>query len=80
MESIRLREMLEMYGELCTQETAAKIICTSTRTIRRMTLDGRLRTVNHRIDVRSIAEYIDHPYKPNRKPKKHDFYAASFRR
>ena len=79
MESERLREMLEMYGELCNQETAAKILCTSTRTVRRMIKDGRLRAIDTRIDVRSIARYIDAPWKPKRKATKLDFYAASFR-
>lgn len=80
MESERLREMLEMYGELCSQETAAKILCASTRTVRRMVTDGRLRAVDRRIDVRALARYIDNPYKPKRKPGKLDFYAASIRR
>ena len=76
MESERLKDMLEAYGEFCNQETAAKIFCVSTRTIRRMGKDGRLRAVGTRIDVRSIVRYIDGPQKPG----KLDFYAASFRR
>ena len=80
MESERLTDMLEKYGELCLQETAAEILCMSTRTIRRMVKDGRLRAVDARIDVRSLARYIDNPYKPKRKSGKLDFYAASIRR
>lgn len=79
METERFKEMLNKYGELCTQETAAKILCASTRTVRRMVKDGRLRAIGTRIDVRSIARYIDAPWKPKRKAKKLDFYAASFR-
>lgn len=57
----RLNDMLERYGERCTQEKAAKILGNSSRTIRRMLEDGRLVPVGAGVDVRSIASYIMNP-------------------
>ena len=59
MEIDRLRDMLERYGEVCTQKEAARILNLQPRSVYRMMEQGRLRRVGHRVDVRSIVEYID---------------------
>lgn len=59
--SARMSDMVDRYGELCTHERAALILGVSTRTIRAMILDGRIRRVGHRVDVRSICDYIENP-------------------
>ena len=61
MNSERMNDMLDRYGEVCDQTTAAKILSVSCRTISRMMEEGRLRRVDRRVDVRSIAEYIENP-------------------
>lgn len=61
MENNRLNDMINRYGEVCTQQVAGKILNVDPRTIYRMTRDGRLRAVEHRVDVRSICEYIENP-------------------
>ena len=55
----RLDDMLERYGEVCDQKTAGKLLSVVPRTISRMMQEGRLRRVGHRVDVRSICEYIE---------------------
>ena len=57
----RLSDMLDRYGECCTQEKAAKILGKCSRTIRRMLDDGRLTLLNAGVDVRSIASYMMNP-------------------
>ncbi len=59
MEIDRLSDMLERYGEVCTQKEAARILSIHPRSVHRMMEQGRLRRVGHRVDVRSIVEYID---------------------
>ena len=59
MEIDRLSDMLERYGEVCTQKEAARILSIHPRSVHRMMEQGRLRRVGHRVDVRSIAEYIE---------------------
>lgn len=61
----RLDDMLERYGECCTQAKAARILSKSTRTITRMLDDGRLRRVETSVDVRSIVEYLERPKEIN---------------
>ena len=61
MENTRLNDMLERYGEVCTQQVAAKILNIHPRTVYTMLNEGRLRRVAHRVDVRSICEYIENP-------------------
>ena len=61
MEKTRLDDMLERYGEICTQQVAARILGVVPRTVARMMQEGRLRRIGHRVDVRSIAEYIENP-------------------
>ena len=61
----RLNDMLERYGEVCTQKTAAKILNVVPRTISRMMEEGRLRRIDRRVDVRSICEYLENPKKAN---------------
>lgn len=65
MDKTRLDDMLERYGEVCTQEKAAKILGIVSRTVRTMMNDGRLKNVGSRVDVRSICEYIENPRKAN---------------
>lgn len=59
--SDRLNDMLERYGEICTQKKAAQILSVTPRTIARMMDDGRLRRVAMSVDVRSICHYIENP-------------------
>ena len=61
MENSRLNDMLTRYGEVCTQKTAAQLLNIVPRTVARMCDEGRLRRVGHRVDVRSIYEYITNP-------------------
>ena len=65
MDDSRLNDMLQRYGEVCTQKTAGKILNLAPRTVARMMDEGRLRRVDHRVDVRSIYEYIINPKKAN---------------
>ena len=65
MEKSRLDDMLERYGELCTQQVAAKILSVVPRTVARMLQEGRLRRVGKKVDVRSIAAYIENPEQMN---------------
>ena len=65
MENSRLNDMLARYGEVCTQKAAAQILNIVPRTVARMCDEGRLRRVGHRVDVRSIYEYIVNPRKAN---------------
>ena len=60
-ENSRLSDMLDRYGELCTQECAAFILGVSARTVRNMVRKGQIRQVGRRIDVRSVCAYIDDP-------------------
>ena len=55
----RLNDMLKRYGAICTQKEAARILSVQPRSIHRMMEQGRLRRVGHRVDVRSIVEFID---------------------
>jgi len=61
----RLDDMLERYGECCTQTKAAHILGKSARTISRMLEDGRLRRIDTSVDVRSIVQYLESPHKNN---------------
>lgn len=65
MDMNRLNDMLERYGEVCTQKTASKILNVVPRTISRMMEEGRLRRVGRGVDVRSICEYIENPKRAN---------------
>ena len=88
MATNRLDDMLERYGEICTQTTAAKILGVVPRTVARMMDEARLRRVGHRVDVRSIVEYIENPQQknfeakarkgvPTARLKEGDFFAAA---
>ena len=59
--SARLHDMLDRYGELCTQERAAFILGVTPRTVSTMLKKGKLRKVGCRVDVRSICAYIENP-------------------
>ena len=61
MDTTRLDDMLERYGECCHQIKAAHILGVTPRTIFRMLEDGRLRRVGVSVDVRSICAYIENP-------------------
>ena len=61
MDTTRLDDMLERYGECCHQKKAAHILGVTPRTIFRMLEDGRLRRVGMSVDVRSICAYIENP-------------------
>ena len=64
----RLNDMLKRYGEICTQKEAARILSVQPRSIHRMMEQGRLRRVGHRVDVRSIVEFIDNNGGMNTRP------------
>jgi len=59
MDKTRLDDMLERYGEVCSQATAAKILSIVPRTVARMMAEGKLRKVGRYVDVRSICAYIE---------------------
>ena len=59
MANERMNDMPERYGEVCIQKEAARLLSVQPRSIHRMMEQGRLRRVGHRVDVRSIAEYIE---------------------
>ena len=65
MEKTRLDDMIERYGEICSQQVAAKILGVVPRTVARMMKEGRLRRVDRRVDVRSIVAYIENPEQLN---------------
>ena len=65
MDMNRLSDMLERYGEVCSQKQAARLLNVVPRTISRMMDEGRLRRVARGVDVRSICEYIENPKKAN---------------
>ena len=84
----RLDDMLERYGEVCTQKVAAQLLSVVPRTIHRMLEEGRLRRVDRRVDVRSISEYIENPkqakfvakaknVRPRNMMSESDFFAAA---
>lgn len=88
MQNDRLNDMLERYGEVCTQKTAAKILSIAPRTVFTMLEQGRLRRIGHRVEVRSIAEYLDNAMQINTMNKEkrrfprsniseHEFFRAS---
>lgn len=56
-----MHDMVERYGEVCDQTFAAQLLGVNRRTIYRMIHEGRLRGVGRRVDIRSIAEYIENP-------------------
>lgn len=57
----RHRAMVERLGEACSKSTAAHEIECSTSTITRLIEDGRIRTAceGTKVDVRSLADYIE---------------------
>lgn len=59
----RTDDMLSRYGEAVKRVQAARILDCSAGKISAMVKDGRLRAAceGTRIDVRSIAEYIERP-------------------
>lgn len=61
----RLDDMLQRYGECCTQMKAAHILGKSVRTIFRMLEDGRLLRAGSDVDVRSIVQYLETPRRKN---------------
>ena len=65
MEISRLDDMLQRYGEICTQKVAGQILGVVPRTVARMMDEGRLRRVGKRVDVRSIVDYIENPQQKN---------------
>lgn len=61
----RLDDMLDRYGECCSQMKAAHILGKSARTVFRMLEDGRLRRIGTDVDVRSISQYLEKPQHKN---------------
>jgi len=57
----RQKEMVERLGEACTKETAQREMNVSQPTLWRMIRDGRVKTCcnGERVDVRSLADYLD---------------------
>lgn len=78
----RLNDMLERYGELCTQEKAAFLLGVGPRTVYNMVQDGRLRKVGRRVDVRSISEYIENFMVASDEPSdmREEFFSAASRK
>lgn len=59
----RTKEMLMMYGEVCSRTEAARMLRKDLRTINAMLKDGRLEWAcgGTMVDVRSIARFIQMP-------------------
>lgn len=57
----RRAAMVARLGEACTKEQARKELNVGSTTLWRMITDGRIRTCceGERVDVRSLAEYIE---------------------
>ena len=74
----RMQDMVERYGETCTQATAGRVLSRSRDTIRKMLEDGRLRRAcgGSMVDVRSIAEYIERPQEMDRQARVRRKYQA----
>lgn len=74
----RMQDMVERYGETCTQATAGRVLSRSRDTIRKMLEDGRLRRAcgGRMVDVRSIAEYIERPQEMDRQARVRRKYQA----
>ena len=69
----REERMVALYGEACQKKTAAKILdCKAPSTISAMLADGRLKSAceGERVDVRSIAAYIENRPMANQKARK----------
>ena len=64
----RSDHMVALYGEVCKQAHAARILNRDAKTVRAMLDDGRLRwaCAGTMVDVRSIAEYIEAPKENDR--------------
>lgn len=64
--------MARMYGEVCTKAQAARMLNCSPRTIGSMLADGRLDTAcgGEKVDVRSIARYIESPAQADSEARK----------
>ena len=75
--SERTMELISRYGEICNQQTAARILNVSDRTIARMLDDGRLRRVARCVDVRSIGDYIENPGSCDRAARYKKRYGAA---
>lgn len=61
LNSNRVVRMTAQYGETVPISKASKILNRSRATVYSMIKDGRLRTADGRVDVVSIAEYLDDP-------------------
>ena len=57
----RAESMANMYGEACTKAKAAELISCSVRSVTNLVNAGKIRACcdGTKIDVRSIAEYIE---------------------
>ena len=67
----RADTLCRLYGEVCTQTQAGKILSRSLTTVRAMMEDGRLRSAcaGKMVDVRSIAAYIEAPAQANERAR-----------
>ena len=77
----RHRAMVERLGEACSKTTAAKEIECSTSTITRLVEDGRLMSAceGTKIDVRSLADYIERKPEIDYKVRMKKKYGTSLR-
>lgn len=71
MASNRVVRMTQTLGEACSKTDAAKAIGCSTQTITAMLEDGRLESAceGTRVDVQSLARYIERRTDENRKAR-----------
>ena len=65
MSELREDSMVRLYGEVCTKAQAGRILNCTSQTVSNMLKDGRLSYAcrGQRVDVRSIARYIEEPSK-----------------
>ena len=62
----REEQMVQLYGECCSQTKAAEILGCCARTVNRMIDSGTLKVAgNGKVDVRSLAQFIENPKKKN---------------
>lgn len=75
----RHRAMVERLGEACSKTTAAREIECSTQTITKMIEDGRLVAAceGTRVDVRSLADYIERRPAMNREARLNKKYQTT---
>ena len=69
MSGNRIARMTAQYGETVTVKEAAQILNRSRPTVYAMINDGRIRTADGRVDVQSMAQYLEDPKDADRRAR-----------